>query len=73
MALRSIWNGTIAFAGVWTGETLLAVLAFNWFFKVMIEVVMTPVTYAVVGWLKRHEHEDYFDTDTNFTPFSLKD
>ena len=41
--------------------------------KVMIEVVMTPVTYAIVGWLKRHEHEDYYDTDTNFTPFSLKD
>ncbi len=63
----------IAFAGIWTGETLLAVIAFNWFFKVMVEVVMTPVTYGVVGWLKRHEHEDHYDTDTNFTPFSLKD
>jgi len=49
------------------------VIAFNWFFKVMVEVVMTPVTYAIVGWLKRHEHEDFYDTGTNFTPFSLKD
>ena len=63
----------IAFAGIWAGETLFAVIAFNWFFKVMVEVLMTPLTYATVGWLKRHEHEDYYDTDTNFTPFSLKD
>ena len=63
----------IAFAGIWAGETLFAVIAFNWFFKVMVEVVMTPVTYAIVGWLKRHEHEDYYDVGTNFTPFSLKD
>ena len=63
----------LAFAGIWTGETLFAVIAFNWFFKVMVEVVMTPVTYAVVAWLKRHEHEDYYDKNTNFTPFSLKD
>jgi uncharacterized integral membrane protein (TIGR00697 family) len=63
----------IAFAGIWTGETLTAVIAFNWFFKVMIEVVMTPATYAIVGWLKRHEHEDFYDNDTRFTPFSLED
>jgi uncharacterized integral membrane protein (TIGR00697 family) len=62
-----------AFAGIWAYDTLFAVVAFNWFFKVMVEVVMTPATYAIVGWLKRHEHEDFYDTDTNFTPFSLKD
>ena len=33
---------------------------------------MTPVTYRVVDFLKRAEHEDYFDRDTDFTPFSLK-
>ena len=63
----------LAFVGIWAGQTLFAVIAFNWFFKVMVEVVMTPATYAIVGWLKRHEHEDYYDTATNFTPFSLKD
>ena len=61
----------LAFAGIWTGETLFGVIAFNWFFKVMVEVVMTPVTYAIVGWLKRHEDADFYDTNTNFTPFSL--
>jgi queuosine precursor transporter len=63
----------IAFAGIWSGETLAGVIAVNWAFKVSVEVVMTPATYAVVGWLKRHEHEDFFDTKTNFTPFSLED
>ncbi len=61
----------IAFAGIWAGETLFTVIAFNFAFKVMVEVVMTPVTYAIVGWLKRHEREDYYDVKTNFTPFSL--
>ena len=63
----------LAFAGIWAGETLFAVIAFNWFFKVMVEVVMTPATYAIVGWLKRRENVDYYDTATDFTPFSLKD
>jgi uncharacterized integral membrane protein (TIGR00697 family) len=63
----------LAFAGIWAGETLFQASAFNWFFKVMVEVIMTPVTYAIVGFLKRHEHEDFYDTNTNFTPFSLED
>jgi hypothetical protein len=33
---------------------------------------MTPFTYRIVNALKRAEHEDYFDRDTNFTPFSLQ-
>jgi uncharacterized integral membrane protein (TIGR00697 family) len=61
----------VAFAGIWASETLFAVVLFNWAFKVMVEVVMTPVTYAAVGYLKRREGVDVFDTDTNFTPFSL--
>ena len=62
----------IAFYGVWETRTLLAVVAFNWMFKVSIEVLFTPVTYAVVGFLKRAEQEDYFDEGTDFTPFSIK-
>jgi uncharacterized integral membrane protein (TIGR00697 family) len=40
--------------------------------KVSVEVIFTPVTYAIVGWLKRAEKEDYYDRHTRFTPFSLK-
>jgi uncharacterized integral membrane protein (TIGR00697 family) len=63
----------IAFAGIWTSSTLVQVIIFNWLFKVMVEVVFTPLTYLVVNFLKRVEHEDYYDRDTNFTPFSLED
>jgi uncharacterized PurR-regulated membrane protein YhhQ (DUF165 family) len=40
--------------------------------KVTWEVVLTPVTYAVVGWLKRREGVEVFDVGTNFTPFSAR-
>jgi len=63
----------LAFLGIWEPGTLVGVIVFNWVFKVAVEVVLTPVTYAVVGWLKRAEHEDYFDNNTAFTPFSLRD
>jgi uncharacterized integral membrane protein (TIGR00697 family) len=62
----------IAFAGTWPAGTLVQVVIFNCVFKVAVEVVLTPVTYLVVGALKKAEHEDHYDRDTNFTPFSLK-
>jgi queuosine precursor transporter len=44
----------------------------NYLFKCGVEAIMTPVTYRVVNWLKRTEHEDYFDFHTNFNPFNTK-
>jgi hypothetical protein len=38
----------------------------------MVEVVLLPVTYRVVGWLKKKEEEDYYDRDTNFNPLKVK-
>ena len=52
---------------------MVKTVLFNWIFKVMIEVLLTPLTYLVVNALKRAEREDYYDVDTNFTPFSLED
>jgi uncharacterized integral membrane protein (TIGR00697 family) len=63
----------IAFAGIWEGQTILKVIAFNWTMKVAVEVVFTPLTYAVVGFLKRREGVDVYDSATRFTPFSLRD
>lgn len=62
----------LAFYGTWSTDVLVSVMIANYFIKVGWEVVATPLTYRVVGALKRIEHEDYFDRDTNFTPFSLK-
>jgi len=59
-------------AGIIPNEQLPRVMMFQFVAKVMVEVVFTPVTYKIVGWLKRAEHEDYYDRRTNFTPFSLK-
>ncbi len=53
--------------------TLFATLVFtNYLFKVSVEALMTPVTYLVVGALKRLEQEDYYDYDTSFNPFRLE-
>jgi hypothetical protein len=40
--------------------------------KCVWEILATPLTYVVVGFLKRAEHEDHFDRHTRFTPFSLR-
>jgi uncharacterized integral membrane protein (TIGR00697 family) len=62
----------IAFAGLWSSDTLVSAVAFNWAFKVALEAALTPLTYVVVALFKRVESEDYYDVGTNFTPFSLK-
>lgn len=63
----------IAFYGIWSTDALLSVVVFNFLFKLGVEVAFTPVTYFVVGRLKRAEGVDVYDYDTRFTPFSLKD
>ena len=61
-----------AFLGVWSTSQVLTVMATNWALKVGWEVVLTPVTYAVVNRLKRAEGVDVFDRGTDFSPFRLK-
>jgi queuosine precursor transporter len=63
----------IAFAGIWSFDSLMLVILFNFAFKTSFEALMTPITYKIVGFLKRAEQVDVYDVDTNFTPFSLKD
>lgn len=62
----------LAFWGVWSNEQVVMVMVTNWGLKVAWEIVLTPVTYAVVGWLKRKEGVDVFDEGTDFTPFKTK-
>lgn len=62
----------LAFLGVWTTEQVLMVMVTNWGLKVLWEVVLTPVTYAVVGFLKKREGVDVFDDGTDFTPFRTR-
>lgn len=62
----------IAFYGDWSNELLISVMIGNYFIKVLWEVVATPFTYLIVGFLKKAEHEDYYDRDTDFNPFTLE-
>lgn len=62
----------LAFLGVWETSTVIQVLATNWALKVAWEILLTPVTYVVVGFLKRREGVDVFDDDTDFTPFRAR-
>jgi uncharacterized integral membrane protein (TIGR00697 family) len=63
----------LAFLGVWTSSLVLQVMLMNYVAKVMTEVVLTPFTYKVVAFLKRAEHEDYYDIGTNFSPLPGSD
>jgi queuosine precursor transporter len=71
-AVDSLVFYPLAFLGLWETELVVRVMLTNYTLKVLWEVVMTPVTYRVVNFLKRAEAEDYFDRGTNFTPFSLE-
>jgi len=62
----------LAFWGVWDGDTLATVLLTQWALKVAWEGALTPVTYAVVGFLKRSEGIDVYDRATDFTPFRAR-
>ena len=60
----------LAFLGVWETEAVLMVMVTNWLLKVLWEALLTPVTYGVVGWIKRREGVDVYDTGTEFSPFA---
>ena len=72
-AIDSMIFYPIAFWGIWDPTTMLSVIAFNYVLKVTWEAINTPVTYGIVGFLKRAENEDWYDSQTDFTPFSLQD
>ncbi len=69
--LDSLIFVTIAFWGIIPPAGLLSAIVTQWLFKVAYEVLATPLTYGVVGFLKRQEGLDVFDRDTSFNPLAL--
>lgn len=63
---------TIALYAVLPNNLLINSILSGWFLKVLVEVVLTPVTYYVVAKLKKAENEDYYDKGTNFNPLVIK-
>ena len=59
----------ILFAGTFPFATLVKIIITGYLLKVAYEVIATPLTYLVIGWLKRAEGVDTFDAHTNFSPF----
>jgi uncharacterized integral membrane protein (TIGR00697 family) len=59
-----------AFYGTRPVSVIVSLVVSGYVIKVVYETLMTPVTYAVVNWLKRAEGVDYFDYNTNFNPFA---
>ncbi len=58
--------------GIIPNDKLAAVMLAQFIAKVGVEVAFTPITYKIVNALKRAEHEDYYDRNTDFNPFALK-
>jgi len=61
----------IAFAGVLSWNLLIIIWVSNYIFKILTEIILLPVTYKVVGWLKEKEDVDCYDNDTNFNPLKI--
>jgi len=73
-AVDSVLFYPLAFygTGIIPDDKLPLVMLAQFIAKVSVEVVFTPVTYKVVGWLKHAEREDYYDRTTDFNPFTLR-
>lgn len=61
---------TLAFVGAVAGSVLARLIITQWLVKSAYEALLTPVTYLVVGWLKRAEGVDHYDRGTNFNPLA---
>ncbi len=62
----------VAFWGLLPSEVFWALIISNYIFKVGIEVILTPVTYKVVAFYKRHETEDVYDRGIQYNPFGVQ-
>ncbi|MFI4984138.1 MAG: queuosine precursor transporter [Rickettsiales bacterium] len=71
VGLDTILFCTIAFYGLMPSEVILSLISFQYFIKVSYEILVLPLTYKVVAYLKKSDNVDYFDKDTNFSPFKL--
>ena len=71
-AVDSLIFYPVAFFGIWSNEQIVSVLIGNYFLKVLWEVLATPFTYKIVAFLKKVENIDFYDDDTNFSPFTIE-
>ena len=59
----------VAFYGTMPNELLISIIISNYIFKSGVEILFTPLTYRIVGFLKRRENVDVYDTGISYNPF----
>lgn len=59
----------VAFYGVLSNELLISIIISNYIFKSGVEILFTPLTYAIVNFLKKREKVDVYDTGISYNPF----
>ena len=62
---------TVAFYGVLPASVFKAVVISNYIFKCAVEIIFTPLTYVIVGALKRKEKTDVYDYGIKYNPFQM--
>lgn len=70
--LDTIVFGLVAFGGILGAKDMAVFILVGWLFKTGVEIVLLPVTYRVVAYLKRAEHVDNYDKKTDFNPLHIK-
>ena len=58
-------------SGIMPNELVITLVFSQFIAKTLVEIAFLPLTYRIVAFLKRAEHEDYYDRDTNFNPFKV--
>lgn len=58
-------------SGFMNGSDMIKFILQGWIFKTAVEILMLPVTYHIISFLKKSEQKDALDTRTNFSPLSL--
>lgn len=69
--LDSLLFITLAFGGIFPGSQIVSLVFAQWLFKICVEILATPVTYAVITHIKKREGVDVFDHAASFNPFRL--
>ncbi len=64
---------TLAFVGTIPTSVLIELIITQWLVKTAYEAAATPLTYVTVGFLKRREEIDFYDTDTRFNPLAISE
>ena len=61
----------VAFWGLFPAEIFMGMVLVQYGWKVAYEILATPITYAVIRWLKKREGVDTYDYGVAYNPFRL--